>query len=182
MSQNKYAHGERIQFIAPAGGVVSGTPYLLGSILGIPVTSAAENEISVLDVEGVFEITKDAPLVIAQGAKVYWNNTDKEITTTAAGNTFAGWAYVAAASADTTVLVKLGLESGVSTAGTATVIAALGTTTDLTAIAATFSDLAAARTAVNTLKTETETRLDTIEAKVDAILAALKAAGLMANA
>lgn len=67
------------------------------------------------------------------------------------------------------------------TASKATTITALGVTSDLTAISATFADLAASRTAVNTLKTETETRLDTIEAKIDSLIAKLKMAGLVAT-
>ena len=58
-------------------------------------------------------------------------------------------------------------------------VIALGTTTDLTAIGATFADLAAARTAVNTLKTDAEARLDAIEAKVDLLIAHLIASGVM---
>lgn len=83
----------------------------------------------------------------------------------------------------------------------------LGTTADLTtagghtatgAIAATYDDLAAARTSVNTLRTdveaalddidadvatavtEVEARLDDIEAKVDALLAKLRTAAVIA--
>jgi len=63
----------------------------------------------------------------------------------------------------------------------ATNITALGTTTNLTAIAATYADLAAARTSVDTLKTDVEARLDVIEAKVDALIAALKTAGVMTS-
>lgn len=59
-------------------------------------------------------------------------------------------------------------------------VAALGTTTDLSAIAAEFADLAAARTAVNTLATEVEARLDAVEAKIDAVIAALEAANVLA--
>lgn len=58
-------------------------------------------------------------------------------------------------------------------------VPALGTTTNLSAISASYADLAAARTSVNTLKGEVEARLDDIEAKVDAVIAALVAAGLM---
>lgn len=61
------------------------------------------------------------------------------------------------------------------------IIAALGTTTNLTAIAATYADLAAARTSVNTLRTDVEARLDAIEAKVDVIIAALKTTGVIAE-
>lgn len=59
-------------------------------------------------------------------------------------------------------------------------ITALGDTTDLTAIAASYADLAAARESVNTLRTDAEARLVAIEAKVDAIIAALKTAGVIA--
>lgn len=58
-------------------------------------------------------------------------------------------------------------------------VAVLGTTTNLTAIGASFADLAAARTAVNTLKTEVETRLDAIEAKIDALITSLKTAEIL---
>lgn len=63
--------------------------------------------------------------------------------------------------------------------GPAAVVAAIGATADLTAIAGTFGSLAVANTAVATLASETEARLDAIEAKVDAVIAALKAAGMM---
>lgn len=53
-------------------------------------------------------------------------------------------------------------------------IAALGTTANLTAIAGSYADLAAARASVNTLRTDAEARLDAIEAKLDALIAALK--------
>ena len=43
-------------------------------------------------------------------------------------------------------------------------------------------DLKADNADVETLRTQSEARLDAIEAKVDALIAALKAAGLMASA
>lgn len=61
-------------------------------------------------------------------------------------------------------------------------IAPLGITTNLTAIGASFADLAAARTAVNTLKTEVEARLDAGEGKTDAIIGGLEDAGIFATA
>jgi len=67
------------------------------------------------------------------------------------------------------------------TASQATTITALGVTTDLTAISASYADLAAARTSVNALKGEVETRLDNIEAKIDDLIAKLKTAGIIAT-
>ncbi len=52
--------------------------------------------------------------MIAVGARVFWDNTNRRVTTTATGNVAIGHAVAAAASADTTVRVRL---SG-STAGT----------------------------------------------------------------
>lgn len=63
--------------------------------------------------------------------------------------------------------------------GPAAHVANIEPTTDLTAIPGSFADLAAARSAVNTLKSDAESRLDAIEAKIDAVLAALQAAGMM---
>jgi|ERR1700754_287254 len=67
-----------------------------------------------------------------------------------------------------------------SEAEKAAFVAAFGNTTDLSVIGATFADLAAARTAVNTLRNETETRLGAIETKFDLVLTKLIAAALMA--
>lgn len=57
--------------------------------------------------------------------------------------------------------------------------AALGATTNLTAIAGVYADLAAARTSVDTLRTDAEARLDAIEAKIDALRTALIASGVL---
>lgn len=55
----------------------------------------------------------------------------------------------------------------------AAAVAALGTTTDLVGVDGTGNNAAPL--------TGTESRLDAVEAKVDAVIAALKAAGLMAS-
>jgi uncharacterized protein YggE len=65
-----------------------------------------------------------------------------------------------------------------SGSGPAASISAI-TPSDMTAIAATYADLAAARASVNTLRTDAEARLDAVEAKLNSVIAALKAAGLM---
>lgn len=62
-------------------------------------------------------------------------------------------------------------------------IAALGTTTNIDAVPATFADLAAVRTylAGANQKDNIETRLDNLEAKLNALIAADKAAGVIAT-
>lgn len=61
----------------------------------------------------------------------------------------------------------------------AAVVAALGTTTNMTAVPGSFADEAAVQTYLVTLRSEIEARMDAAEAKVDAVIAALKTAKLM---
>ncbi len=71
---------------------------------------------------------------------------------------------------------------GVAFAVPATNVAAIGTTTNITAVPGSFADAAAVQTylAGANMVPRIESRLDVIEAKVDAVIAALIAAGLMA--
>lgn len=64
----------------------------------------------------------------------------------------------------------------------ATNIAAIGTTTAITAVPGAFADATAARTYLATAIPIIEGRLDVIETKIDAITSALKTAGLMQTA
>lgn len=69
----------------------------------------------------------------------------------------------------------------------AAVVAALGTTTDLSAVSGTYSNGAEPTgtevdATIQASVDEIESRLDDIEAKVDELIAALKTAGIMASA
>ncbi len=93
----------------------SGQGVLVGALFGVVAVDALTGASAEVAVNGVFDITKEAPLVIAVGARVFWDNTNKRVTTTATGNVAIGHAVVAAASADTTARVRL---SGSTPAGT----------------------------------------------------------------
>ena len=45
--------------------------------------------------------------MVAQGALLYWDNTNKRLTTTATGNTLAGYATAAAGAGMSTVCINL---------------------------------------------------------------------------
>jgi predicted RecA/RadA family phage recombinase len=60
-----------------------------------------------VQVTGVFQLPKKAADTVAQGALVYWDATNQQITTTASGNTLAGFAAHAAAATTTAVDVKI---------------------------------------------------------------------------
>jgi predicted RecA/RadA family phage recombinase len=176
--KNRYAPGFVLDYTIPsATTITAGQVVVVGALVGIAVNGGTTGDVIAVNLTGAYELAK-ASGEIAIGAKVYWDSTNTNVTTTATGNTFIGNAYKAAASGDATCYVVIGSLDSVGQAG---VIAALGTTTNLTAIAASYADLAAARVSVNTLRTDVEARLDAIEAKVDALIAALKAANLMAS-
>lgn len=92
----------------------SGLGVLVGVLFGVVAVDALTGVTAEVAVNGVFDITKEAPLVIAVGARVFWDNTNKRVTTTATANVAIGHAVVAAASADTIARVRL---SGSTAAG-----------------------------------------------------------------
>jgi len=99
--------GHYLDLVAPSGGVVSGTAYLIGALLVVAQHSAAEGDGFVGVPDGVFTLPKKSTDTPGQGAALYWDNTAKELTTTASGNTKVGAAVKAAGSGETTVVVRL---------------------------------------------------------------------------
>jgi predicted RecA/RadA family phage recombinase len=98
--------GTTVTLTAPAA-VTSGQGLLVGSIFGLASASAAIGEEVEAVTEGVFDIVKTAAQVFAQGAKVYWDNAAKSVTSVTAGNSLIGVALVAALGADATARVRL---------------------------------------------------------------------------
>jgi predicted RecA/RadA family phage recombinase len=99
--------GDSVEFIAPSGGVVSGTAYLIGALLVVAAVSAAQGEKFSGRLMGVFTLPKATGSAWTEGEKLYWDNTAKNITDTASGNTLVGSAYAAAASGDASGQVRL---------------------------------------------------------------------------
>lgn len=92
---------------APAAARASDAATLIGTRLGVAVADVAANQVGVFRIEGVFELPKLSTDVVAQGALLYWDNTNLRLTTTASGNTLAGFAYAAAGSGVATVQIKI---------------------------------------------------------------------------
>lgn len=105
--KNHISEGKTLTITAGAT-IASGDLVLAGVQPGIAVNNAASGDPLVLHTEGVFTLAK-ASGAINPGAKVYWVAADKNVTTTASGNTLIGlcWASAAVASDATTVPVKL---------------------------------------------------------------------------
>lgn len=83
--------------VTAAADVTSGTGHLVGSIFGIAVADAVSGEPVVLSRIGVVEHAKTSAQAWTQGAKIYWDNTNKLMTTATSGNTLVGVAAEAAA-------------------------------------------------------------------------------------
>lgn len=105
MSAKYWQRGETLDFTATSA-VKNGDVVSLNTRVGVAGTDIAVGETGQVHVVGVFEFPK-ATGAITLGAAVYYDGENKNITTTATSNVLAGYAVVAAGSADTTVLVKL---------------------------------------------------------------------------
>lgn len=101
-----YVHDGMTIDHTPSGAVAAGDVIVVGSIVGVAPRAIAANALGAIQVEGVFDFPKGSGEITA-GAAVYWDADPGEITTTASGHVFCGHAIATAASAATTVRVKL---------------------------------------------------------------------------
>ncbi len=105
--RNHFQPGNALDFIAPAGGVVSGKTVKKGGLLHVPSTTAAEGEGYSGDIKGVFELDSQTSQAWTQGDALYWNDTTKVWTKTATDNTKGGFAAYDKLAAAATGLVLL---------------------------------------------------------------------------
>jgi predicted RecA/RadA family phage recombinase len=100
--------GDSLAVVVPyAGGVTAGQGVLVGALFGIAATDGAQNAIIEAQTQGVFDISKEPAMAITAGARVFWDNANRRITTTATGNFQVGIATAAALAADATARVWL---------------------------------------------------------------------------
>jgi predicted RecA/RadA family phage recombinase len=98
--------GDSLAVAVPyAGGVLSGQGVLVGALFGVAAVDGAQNAVIEAATQGVFDLTKEPALAISAGARVFWDNTNRRVTTT--GNFCIGLATQAALAADATVRVWL---------------------------------------------------------------------------
>lgn len=98
--------GEVIDYTAGAN-IASGQVVLMGARIGVALKAIANGETGPVQVTGVFNIAKLSTDNMDQGALLYWDNTNSCLTTTASGNTLAGFAAAAAAASTTSVNIKI---------------------------------------------------------------------------
>jgi predicted RecA/RadA family phage recombinase len=105
--KNYRAEGRALDFTAPSGGVVSGRPLVIGAVLVVPATTAAEGEKFSGWIEGVYEFDKATGTAWGEAEVIYFNPSTGKFTKTATDNHKAGIAAEAALSAATAGFVRL---------------------------------------------------------------------------
>jgi len=104
--------GQVVPMTAPAGGVTSGAAYLISGVVVVAMQDAAAGATFPALVDGSCWLPKASGLAIAEGAVLYWDNTAKNLTTTAAGNTKCGFAFGGGAlAADALVKIRFYAQS-----------------------------------------------------------------------
>jgi predicted RecA/RadA family phage recombinase len=104
--KNYVQPGNTLTLIAPYA-VASGAALKVGLIIGVAATAAGIGATVEADTVGVFTLAKATGAAWTVGALLYWDDTAKNCTTTAASNQKIGVAVVAAGAGDTTGVVKL---------------------------------------------------------------------------
>jgi predicted RecA/RadA family phage recombinase len=93
--------GETLTLTAPAD-VLSGAGVLVGSIFGVASGDALSGADVQVATQGVFNLAKDGSSFTV-GARCYWDNSAKALTSTASSNKLVGVAMAVAATGDATV-------------------------------------------------------------------------------
>ena len=108
MSTNKIQSGAVLDWDNETSvDVESGDAVVIGDRIGIAVVDIDADDSGSVDFEGVYKLDKKSTDTWDQGDVLYWDDTNDYLTTTSSGNTVAGFAAEAGASAKTTGKVKL---------------------------------------------------------------------------
>lgn len=92
--QNYIQAGENLTLTMPYDRT-AGQGVKVGQIFGVCTNGALSGAEDVVCTEGVYEITKVGTQAWTVGALVYWDNTNKRLTTSASGNVLVGVAVEA---------------------------------------------------------------------------------------
>lgn len=106
MSRTFKQPGEVIDYPATAA-VASGDVLVIGTRIAVALNAIAAGVTGSAAVTGVHTLPKLSTDAVTQGAVLYWDATNKRLTTTASGNTLAGYAFNAAAAGVAVVDIKI---------------------------------------------------------------------------
>lgn len=132
--------GDALELTAPGGGVVSGTPVLIGKLFVIPAVSASATAKFNGYISGVFQLPKTSAQAWAEGDRIYWDAGNARADNVASVGQLIGIATRTAANPSATGFVRImspsmlaveGVAAGYkvargTTVGTATLTAVTG--------------------------------------------------------
>lgn len=103
-----YIAGDDIVAVVAPYDVVAGAGCLVGTLFGIAATSALSGAKVNLNTRGIFDVKKTSAQAWASvGASIYWDNANKELTTSSLGNTLVAKNVATAANPSATGRVRL---------------------------------------------------------------------------
>ena len=106
--RNYLQPGDSLAMAVPyASGVVAGDGVLVGALFGVAAVDGAQNAVIECQTKGVFDLAKQPAFAITAGARLFWDDTNRRLTTTATGNFQVGIATQAAGASDATVRAVL---------------------------------------------------------------------------
>ena len=106
MATNYVQRGAHVTLTAPSGGVVSSSPYLIGDLFVVALITADAGDEFEGATCGVYELPK-AAVAVTEGAAVYFDSSNDDITTTDTGNKFIGHALEGVASGAEKLRVRI---------------------------------------------------------------------------
>lgn len=107
MARNFVQPGSTLSFTAPYA-VASGAGMLVGAVFAVALNAAGNGAPVEGKIDGVWDLAKaTGEAWTAYTTKVYWDNANKRLTSTSAGNTLVGVAVQNQASGDTTGRARL---------------------------------------------------------------------------
>lgn len=104
--KNFVQNGEVMELTAPYARL-SGEGALIGAMFGVATVDVASGARANFILEGVVTLKKTSAQAWTEGALIYWDNTNKECTTTSTANTRIGCAAAAATNPSDTGSVRL---------------------------------------------------------------------------
>lgn len=105
--KNFVQEGHALDYVAPAGGVVSGLALLIASILVIPSTTKAEGQPFSGWIEGVYTLPCATGTAWTMNVPLYWDDANDRLTTNANGTVKVGMAAAPKAAGDAVGNIKL---------------------------------------------------------------------------
>ncbi len=155
----------------------SGQGALVGDIFGVATSDVENGADGEFATEGVYELAKTTSQAWTQGDPLYWDDSAKKLTTVGTAHKLVGAASVDAGSSDATGFCKLNGTAQIAVVPQAN-IAALTFGTNITA--ATANGSLTDSSATNPTDAQFNELAKELGTKVNAIVAALVAAGILA--